>query len=115
MGSVLLRPSIPTIEIRSSGTLLIRMLYLYIKTWLVDDILIKADRMSMAPSLELRSPFLDHRLAEFAASIPVKYKLNGRTGKYILKKSMEGVLPAEIIYRTKKGFPTPSKSCSSTN
>ena len=84
-----------------------RMLYLDIKTWLVDDILIKADRMSMAPSLELRSPFLDHRLAEFAASIPVKYKLNGRTGKYILKKSMEGILPPEIIYRTKKGFPTP--------
>ena len=84
-----------------------RMLYLDIKTWLVDDILIKADRMSMAPSLELRSPFLDHRIAEFAASLPVKYKLNGRTGKYILKKSMEGILPSEIIYRAKKGFPTP--------
>jgi len=84
-----------------------RMLYLDIKTWLVDDILIKADRMSMAPSLELRSPFLDHRIAEFAASLPVKYKLNGRTGKYILKKSMEGILPPEIIYRKKKGFPTP--------
>ena len=92
-----------------------RMLYLDIKTWLVDDILIKADRMSMAPSLELRSPFLDHRIAEFAASLPVKYKLNGRTGKYILKKSMEGILPPEIIYRKKKGFPTPLEPCSNTS
>ncbi len=84
-----------------------QMLYLDIKTWLVDDLLIKADKMSMAPSLELRVPFLDHRIAEFAAKMPVKYKLKGRTTKYILKKAMEGILPREIIYRSKKGFPTP--------
>jgi asparagine synthase (glutamine-hydrolysing) len=84
-----------------------RMLHLDINSWLVDDILIKADRMSMAASLELRSPFLDTRLAEFAASLPVKYKLKGKTTKYLLKKAMEGILPNEIIYREKKGFPTP--------
>jgi asparagine synthase (glutamine-hydrolysing) len=84
-----------------------RMLYLDTKTWLPDDILIKADRMSMASSLELRSPFLDTRISEFAASLPVKYKLSGKTTKYILKKAMEGILPDEIIYRPKKGFPTP--------
>ena len=84
-----------------------RMLYLDTKAWLPDDILIKADRMSMASSLELRSPFLDTRIAEFAATLPVKYKIRGRTTKYILKKAMEGILPNEVIYRAKKGFPTP--------
>ena len=71
-----------------------RMLYFDIKTWLVDDLLIKADRMSMAASLELRVPFLDYRLVEFAATIPSKYKINKRANKYILKKM---------------GFPTPLK------
>ncbi len=86
-----------------------QMLNLDIKTWLPDDLLIKADRMSMAQSLELRVPFLDHRIAEFAARMPVRYKLKGKSTKYILKKAMEGLLPEEIIYRPKKGFPTPLK------
>jgi asparagine synthase (glutamine-hydrolysing) len=97
----------PYYEATKDRNLLNRMLYLDIKTWLVDDILIKADRMSMAASLELRSPFLDTRIAEFAATLPVKYKLRGRTTKYLLKKAMEGILPDEVIYRPKKGFPTP--------
>lgn len=84
-----------------------RMLYFDLKTWLVDDLLIKADRMSMAASLELRTPFLDYRLVEFAAGIPNKYKIASRQGKYLLKKMMEGLLPTEIIYRKKMGFPTP--------
>ena len=84
-----------------------RMLYFDTRTWLVDDLLIKADRMTMAASLELRVPFLDHRLVEFAAAMPSKYKLNGRTNKYILKKLMQGMLPDEIINRKKMGFPTP--------
>jgi asparagine synthase (glutamine-hydrolysing) len=84
-----------------------QMLYVDTKAWLPDDILIKADRMSMASSLELRSPFLDTAIAEFAATLPVKYKLRGRTTKYLLKKAMEGILPNEIIYRAKRGFPTP--------
>lgn len=86
-----------------------RMLYFDTKTWLVDDLLIKADRMSMASSLELRVPFLDYRLVEFAARMPAKYKVNKGQGKYLLKKMMEGLLPDEIIYRQKMGFPTPLK------
>ena len=86
-----------------------RMLNFDTKTWLVDDLLIKADRMSMAASLELRVPFLDYRLVEFAATIPSKYKVHNGQGKYILKKMMEGILPDEIIYRKKMGFPTPLK------
>ncbi|CAN2045901.1 asparagine synthase (glutamine-hydrolysing) [Candidatus Magnetomoraceae bacterium gMMP-13] len=84
-----------------------KMQYLDIKTWLVDDLLIKADRMSMAPSLELRVPFLDYRILEFAAKIPAKYRLKRGITKYIIKKSMEGYLPKDIIYRKKMGFPTP--------
>ncbi len=86
-----------------------RMLYFDTKTWLVDDLLIKADRMSMAASLELRVPFLDYRLVEFAASMPSKYKIKDGQGKYLLKKMMEGILPQDIIYRKKMGFPTPLK------
>jgi asparagine synthase (glutamine-hydrolysing) len=86
-----------------------RMLYFDTKTWLVDDLLIKADRMSMAASLELRVPFLDYRLVEFAATIPSKYKIRDGEGKFILKEMMKDILPSEIIYRKKMGFPTPLK------
>lgn len=86
-----------------------RMLYFDTKTWLVDDLLIKADRMSMASSLELRVPFLDYRLVEFASRMPSKYKVHNGQGKFLLKKMMEGLLPNEIIYRKKMGFPTPLK------
>ncbi|MGJ8682408.1 asparagine synthase (glutamine-hydrolyzing) [Paraglaciecola sp.] len=86
-----------------------KMLYFDTKTWLVDDLLIKADRMSMAASLELRVPFLDYRLVEFAATIPSHHKIKKGEGKYPLKKMMEGILPKEIIYRKKMGFPTPLK------
>jgi asparagine synthase (glutamine-hydrolysing) len=65
--------------------------------------------MSMAASLELRVPFLDYRLVEFAAAMPSRYKVRGRDGKYLLKKMMAPILPSEIIYRTKMGFPTPLK------
>lgn len=84
-----------------------RMLYFDTKTWLVDDLLIKADRMSMATSIELRVPFLDHRLVEYAASIPSRYKIRGTSTKFILKKIMEGRLPERIVRRRKMGFPTP--------
>lgn len=84
-----------------------KMQYLDVKTWLVDDLLIKADRISMAPSLELRVPFLDHRLMEFSGTMPSKYRLKKGITKYIIKKAMEGYLPNEIIHRKKMGFPTP--------
>lgn len=88
-------------------SILSQMLRLDTKYWLPDDLLLKADKMTMAASVELRVPFLDPRLVEFAASIPDRYKLRGREGKYILKKAMEGILPKTIIYRRKQGFPVP--------
>lgn len=84
-----------------------RMLYFDTKTWLVDDLLIKADRMSMAASLELRVPFLDHRMVEFAAAMPSSFKIRKRRTKYLLKKMMADRLPEPIIRRKKMGFPTP--------
>ena len=87
-----------------------RMSYVDLKTWLPDDLLVKADRMSMANSLELRVPFLDHVLVEFAAGLPAGLKVRGQTTKYLLKKWAERILPKSIVYRTKKGFPVPLKS-----
>lgn len=84
-----------------------KMQYVDIKSWLVDDLLIKADRMSMAASLELRVPFLDHRFLDFAASMPSKYRNKHYESKYILKKAMEPYLSKDILYRKKQGFPTP--------
>lgn len=77
------------------------------RSYLPDDLLIKADRSSMATSLEARAPFLDHRLAEFAASIPFNLKLRGSTGKFILKEAARGLLPDAIIDRQKHGFGIP--------
>jgi asparagine synthase (glutamine-hydrolysing) len=83
------------------------MLYMDLKTWLPDDLLSKVDRMSMAASLEARVPYLDHRLVEFAASLPSSMKIKGNVGKYILKKAAQKYLPSEIINRQKKGFAVP--------
>lgn len=83
------------------------MIYLYLKLYMQDDILVKVDRASMANSLETRAPFLDKDFIEFANSIPPKYKLHNFTTKYILKKSLEGKIPNEILYRRKKGFGVP--------
>lgn len=87
--------------------LLSRIQYVDIKTYLTDDILTKVDRASMAVSLEVRAPLLDHHLMEKVASIPSSLKLRGRTGKYIFKKAMEPLLPADILYRSKQGFAVP--------
>ena len=84
-----------------------RMLYFDTKTWLVDDLLIKADRMSMASSIELRVPFLDHRVVECAAAIPSKYKIRGAETKRVLRRAIHGRLPASVLNRRKVGFPTP--------
>ena len=83
------------------------MQYLDIKTWLVDDLLIKADRMSMAASLELRVPFLDYRFLEFSATTPTKYLVGDFESKKLLKRALEPYLPRNILYRKKMGFPTP--------
>jgi asparagine synthase (glutamine-hydrolysing) len=87
-----------------------QMLYIDTKTWLPDDLLIKADKMTMANSLELRVPLLDHRLLEFAASLPPHYKLKGLTLKYIWKKALSKRVPTKILKRRKAGFPVPYES-----
>jgi asparagine synthase (glutamine-hydrolysing) len=87
-----------------------RDLYLDLRTYMVDNILVKVDRMSMATSLEARVPLLDYRMVEFAFSLPHHYKLNGSTTKWFFKKAMEGILPDEIIHRQKEGFSIPIKN-----
>jgi asparagine synthase (glutamine-hydrolysing) len=91
---------------RSSGTLLKRLLYTDIYTYLV-ELLMKQDQMSMAASLESRVPFLDHPLVEFAAGVPSAFACKGMAGKSILKSAVEDLLPQSIIHRRKMGFPTP--------
>jgi len=84
--------------------------YLDMKTYLVGDILTKVDRASMAHSLEVRVPILDHKLVEWISSLPPSLKLQGHEGKYIFKKSLEGYLPNDILYRDKMGFAVPLAS-----
>lgn len=86
-----------------------RELFLDLKSYLVDDIMVKVDRMSMACSLETRAPLLDHKLVEFVFSLPGNLKVRGFTTKWIFKKSMDGILPKETIYRQKEGFSIPIK------
>jgi asparagine synthase (glutamine-hydrolysing) len=87
-----------------------RIQYVDFKTYLPEDILVKVDRMSMANSLEVRSPLLDHKFIEFAATIPSNLKLNGKISKYIFKKTLENRLPENILYRGKQGFSIPTGS-----
>jgi asparagine synthase (glutamine-hydrolysing) len=75
--------------------------------YLPNDLLVKVDIASMAVSLEARSPFLDHKLMEFAASLPARYKLRGITTKYLLKHALKGLLPSENLTRSKMGFGVP--------
>ena len=84
-----------------------RLQYFDVKRYLPLDILTKVDRMSMAHSIEARVPLLDHKLAEFAATIPAEMRLKGTTTKHIFKKAMRGILPAEILDRPKQGFAVP--------
>jgi asparagine synthase (glutamine-hydrolysing) len=84
-----------------------RIQYVDIKTYLPDDILAKVDRASMAVSLEVRAPLLDHQLMERAATIPSSLKLRGRVGKYIFKKAIANQVPAEVLDRRKQGFAVP--------
>ncbi|MFN3329397.1 MAG: asparagine synthetase B family protein, partial [Pyrinomonadaceae bacterium] len=84
-----------------------RAQFLDMKLYLAEDILTKVDRASMAVSLEVRAPFLDPRIAEFVAKLPPGYKLNGMQGKFLLKKTVEKLLPKEVLRRPKKGFGIP--------
>lgn len=84
-----------------------RMLSVDLQAWLPDDLLIKADKMTMAASIELRVPFLDHRIVEFAGRLPCHLKVRDGQTKYLLKEVMRKRLPAEILMARKRGFPIP--------
>src|SRR5262245_58810457 len=90
-----------------SGDALNRILYVDMKTYLPERMLVKVDRASMAHGLEVRNPFLDHRLIEFLATVPSTRKLRNGEKKYILKKAMVKRLPREILHRPKQGFDIP--------
>lgn len=81
--------------------------YLDLKTYLVGDINTKVDRASMAHSLEVREPLMDHELVEWLATLPSALKIHGNEGKYLLKKTLEPLLPHAVLYRPKKGFAVP--------
>ena len=102
-----LRPVTQLLEQNRSDDLLSRMLYVDTRTWLPDDLLVKADKMTMANSVELRVPLLDHKLLEFAATLPSNFKINGFSMKYIAKRCLGKQIPAEILERKKAGFPVP--------
>lgn len=84
-----------------------KMLYVDSKSWLPDDLLVKADKMTMANSIELRVPLLDHKVLEFAASLPESFKLRRFTTKYLARKALGARVPAKILERRKAGFPVP--------
>jgi len=86
-----------------------RMQYIDIHTWLPGDILVKADKMTMANSLELRVPFLDHHVFEFAATIPLSLKIQGKKTKKLLREAFKDMLPAQAVNRPKRGFPVPTR------
>lgn len=98
---------IRTMRVAPARSGLDRAQYADLKFWLPGDILTKTDRTSMAVSLEAREPLLDHRLVEFAASLPEHLRIRGGQGKYLMKRAMRRYLPERILYRPKQGFVTP--------
>lgn len=102
-----LSPVMKYFENGAARSKLNQMLYVDTKTSLPDDLLLKADKMTMSNSIELRVPFLDHKLLEFAAGLPEKFKVHGFTTKYIAKRALRDRVPREILQRRKAGFPVP--------
>ncbi len=94
-------------ELRPDSDFATRMTYLELKLRLPELLLMRVDKMTMATSVEARVPFLDHQLVEYAMSLPVDLKIKGETGKYILKRALEKVLPSDLLYRRKRGFGAP--------
>ncbi len=94
-------------SLKPSASLVDHTLQFFTKIYLQEDILPKVDRATMMNSLEARSPFLDVEVAEFARRLPARFKLRGKVRKYILKKALKGVLPEDILNRSKKGFGMP--------
>lgn len=86
-----------------------KMQYIDIHTWMTGDILAKADKMTMANSLELRVPYLDHHVFEFAATIPLKYKIKDGLTKFTLRQAFKNLVPPSAVNRPKRGFPVPTR------
>ena len=93
--------------LRSDAPLVNKVGYADFRFRLLNDMLVKVDRMSMANSLEVRSPFLDHKLVEFAALLPVDLKFRNWQGKYLLRKTVKPFLPQENLAKSKRGFSVP--------
>jgi asparagine synthase (glutamine-hydrolysing) len=91
----------------ADGSLAAQLL-LDLRSWLVDDVLMKVDKTTMAASLEARVPFLDHEVVDWALGLPDRDKLRGETTKYVVKRAAERILPAAVIHRPKQGFHTPT-------
>jgi len=94
-------------EARPDSDFLTRMTYLELKLRLSELLLMRVDKITMATSVEARVPFLDHHLVEYAMGIPRRYKVKGKTGKHILKRALEGILPHDLLYSQKRGFGAP--------
>jgi asparagine synthase (glutamine-hydrolysing) len=92
---------------RPDSDFLTRMTYLELKIRLPELLLMRVDKMTMATSVEARVPFLDHKLVEHAMTVPRDLKIEGSSGKHILKRALEEILPREILYRPKRGFGAP--------
>lgn len=102
-----IKPSNVEVSIPSQLSEFERMLYVDLKTYLPDDILVKVDRSAMAVSLETRAPFLNHKVVEFAFSLPVQFKYHDKLGKVILRKLLERHMPLDLFDRPKMGFGIP--------
>lgn len=92
---------------RPASDMLSRMTYLELKLRLPELLLMRVDKITMATSVEARVPFLDHHLVEYALAIPRELKVNGTTGKHILKRALESILPHDLLYSKKRGFGAP--------
>jgi len=98
--------SIP-FQVDEKASLLRKILYFDQTSWLPDNLLERGDRMTMAASIEARMPFMDHELAEYVSTLPDKFRVRGRTTKWILREAMKGIVPGEILNRPKVGFRLP--------
>ncbi|HSS21912.1 MAG TPA: asparagine synthase (glutamine-hydrolyzing) [Pyrinomonadaceae bacterium] len=94
-------------KVRPESDFATRMSYLELKLRLPELLLMRVDKITMATSVEARVPFLDHHLVEYAMGIPTEFKIQGTSGKHILKRALEKVLPADLLYRQKRGFGAP--------
>jgi len=92
---------------RPDSDFLSQMTYLELKLRLPELLLMRVDKITMATSVEARVPFLDHHLVEYAMGLPREFKVNGKTGKHILKRALESILPHDLLYSKKRGFGAP--------